>query len=341
MGTMNATAAILAGSLLFGQFVYEPPAEDLGFGFAFKSGHGCRNDEFWRCRSWLGVGFEVQDITHLTGVEALFRTDAGDWGPSPVRIGLYSGGDLPQVLLDSWTFELESGYENPPVWDGVLGIEKELGAGTYFLTFEVDPEYEMYAGIRAGGEGLNMVAMGGEIELEDVTWRQTFGEPIMVRIYGTEENRGIGDYNENGIYDAEDIDLLSQAILAGETSLVYDLDFSGSVNAFDRLEWQRRAGGITAGDANVDGLFDTSDMIRVFQHGKFETDEVALWSDGDWSGNGSFGTDDLILAFQVGRYEQPRLAIAAVPEPCGLILWGLGVLISLGLLQRNRNHDGF
>ncbi|MCA9152365.1 MAG: thioredoxin domain-containing protein [Planctomycetales bacterium] len=60
-----------------------------------------------------------------------------------------------------------------------------------------------------------------------------------------------------------------------------------------------------AGDANFDGVFDSADLVQVFQAGKFETEQAAEWSEGDWDHNGFFNTSDLVAAFQLGRYGQP------------------------------------
>lgn len=61
-----------------------------------------------------------------------------------------------------------------------------------------------------------------------------------------------------------------------------------------------------AGDANRDGVFDTSDLILVFQHGEYE-DNVAnnsTWEEGDWTGDSEFDSSDLIAAFQHGQFEK-------------------------------------
>ena len=62
------------------------------------------------------------------------------------------------------------------------------------------------------------------------------------------------------------------------------------------------------GDSNLDGWFNTADLVQVLQIGKYETDVPATWEEGDWDGNGYFGTSDLVLALQIGRYEVRALA---------------------------------
>ncbi len=72
------------------------------------------------------------------------------------------------------------------------------------------------------------------------------------------------------------------------------------------------AGDVSAavGDADLNGVFDSSDIVRVFQAGKFETGESASFDQGDWNGDGVFDSTDIVVAFQAGRYglEQPLAA---------------------------------
>jgi chitodextrinase len=70
-----------------------------------------------------------------------------------------------------------------------------------------------------------------------------------------------------------------------------------------------------AGDANQDGVFNSSDLVRVFQTGKYETSMPALWSEGDWNGDGYFTTSDLVFAFQRGGYSAAAtIASASTPN---------------------------
>ena len=52
--------------------------------------------------------------------------------------------------------------------------------------------------------------------------------------------------------------------------------------------------------------------MNVFETGKYETPDAAIWSDGDWDGDGRFGSRDLVFAFIDGRFETGAIA---VPEP--------------------------
>jgi len=57
------------------------------------------------------------------------------------------------------------------------------------------------------------------------------------------------------------------------------------------------------GDSNNDGTFDSSDLVKVFQAGKYENDiALATFEEGDWNGDGMFDSSDLVSAFQAGTY---------------------------------------
>ena len=77
------------------------------------------------------------------------------------------------------------------------------------------------------------------------------------------------------------------------------------------------------GDANLDGEFNSGDLVAVFATGEYE-DEIpnnSTWATGDWDGDGEFGSGDFVLAFAAGGYEQgPRERAAVVPEPNGGIV---------------------
>ena len=72
-----------------------------------------------------------------------------------------------------------------------------------------------------------------------------------------------------------------------------------------------------AGDANGDGLFDSRDLVFIFQTNEYE-DGIALnstFEEGDWDGDGDFSTADLVLAFSGGRYETSQNSERALGRP--------------------------
>ena len=140
-----------------------------------------------------------------------------------------------------------------------------------------------------------------------------------------------GDFNNNGLYDAEDIDLLSAAVNEGMNPASFDLTNDGLVNEEDRVEWVTGFANTYFGDADLNGQFDSSDFVTVFVAGKYESAAEAGWAEGDWNGDMQFTSSDFVSAFADGGYEQgPRPAVAAVPEPSSLVL----MLVALGGLYR-------
>jgi hypothetical protein len=129
------------------------------------------------------------------------------------------------------------------------------------------------------------------------------------------------DFDGDADCDAVDIDLLSDAVLAGSIDVIYDLDQSQVVDQFDRTVWvsSPRFKHTWFGDANLDGEFGSADLVAVFQAGEYEDGipSNSGWASGDWNGDKDFTTTDLVVAFQDGGYELgPRaIALSAVPEP--------------------------
>ena len=78
--------------------------------------------------------------------------------------------------------------------------------------------------------------------------------------------------------------------------LVSEPDYDHMVKQIAKAEY---------GDANLDGVFDSTDLVQVFKIGKYEDDaeDNAGWADGDWNGDGDFDSTDLVHVFQHGNYE--------------------------------------
>ena len=89
----------------------------------------------------------------------------------------------------------------------------------------------------------------------------------------------------------------------------------------DRVTWVHGLKRTFFGDANLDGEFNSGDLVDVFTAGEYEDGipDNSGWAKGDWNGNSDFESGDFVTAFTDGGYEQgPRPALAAVPEPNGI-----------------------
>ena len=67
--------------------------------------------------------------------------------------------------------------------------------------------------------------------------------------------------------------------------------------------WNRWLG-TSPGDANLDGVFNSADLVAVFIAGQYEDgrDGNSHWEEGDWNCDGEFDSRDLVAAFQAGGY---------------------------------------
>lgn len=144
-----------------------------------------------------------------------------------------------------------------------------------------------------------------------------------------------GDFDDDQDLDLVDVNLLGEAARSADFSRTFDLNQDSIIDLEDRREWVVLLKGTWFGDANLDGRFDSTDLVQVFQAGQYEDSLPgnATWQTGDWDGDGDFGSNDLVLAFQDGGFEmgprqQPEGEL--VPEPSGL-----GLLALLLLAQRH------
>ena len=115
-----------------------------------------------------------------------------------------------------------------------------------------------------------------------------------------------GDLNDDHSVDADDVDMLFAAIRTGSSDSRHDLDRNKSVNSDDAQFLVSNLIGTVFGDANLDGVFDSSDLIQVFQSGRYEDSgpDDSKWESGDWNGDGRFDSGDIVLAFKTGKYSE-------------------------------------
>lgn len=152
-----------------------------------------------------------------------------------------------------------------------------------------------------------------------------------------------GDFDKSGCLDAADIDLLTGKVRDDPTNAVFDLDKNGRVDQEDRRIWveDKDYKYTYFGDANLDGQFNSGDLVVVFRPGQYEdaVEGNSGWASGDWNGDFEFTSSDLVLAFQRGGYEmgtRPRRAPVGVPEPSGTLFLCCATLIVS--VRRSRPH---
>ena len=136
-----------------------------------------------------------------------------------------------------------------------------------------------------------------------------------------------GDYNDDGLVNAADADEQAVAMMTPNQNLeIFDENADGVIDQADRTIWVHDHAGTWYGDADLNGEFNSSDMVQVFAAGKYETGEDASWAAGDWDGSGFFDSSDMVTAFVDGGYEKgPRPPAVAVPEPTAVLLLLIGL----------------
>lgn len=130
-------------------------------------------------------------------------------------------------------------------------------------------------------------------------------------------NAGVaGDFNADGQLTVLDINDLTTQSAGGTNPAKYDLTGDAAVNNADVQRWVKDLKKSWIGDADLNGEFNSSDLVAVLAAGKYEVDTASVWADGDFNGDGRTNSGDLIAALSDGGYEQgPRAAVSAVPEP--------------------------
>jgi hypothetical protein len=118
----------------------------------------------------------------------------------------------------------------------------------------------------------------------------------------------LGDLNQDGSVNDQDVDRLAQAIAVND--LRFDLTGDGRVDIADHEHLIENILNSVAGDSNLDGVFNSTDLILAFGSGGYESGRIgeARWRSGDWNGDRQFNSRDLVYVFQKGTY------IAAAPS---------------------------
>jgi hypothetical protein len=110
------------------------------------------------------------------------------------------------------------------------------------------------------------------------------------------------DLNGDGRISGADVDRLCDAIHNGDQR--FDFTQDGQVDKLDLEYFVQKLLLSNFGDSNLDKVFDSRDLVTVFQAGLYDDDveQNATWSTGDWNCDGEFDSSDLVIAFQNGGF---------------------------------------
>ena len=126
------------------------------------------------------------------------------------------------------------------------------------------------------------------------------GRRIPTTIWRQDDRVAEGDFNRDGVLDVSDIDLFCAQVGQPADEPQFDLNQDGVVDSIDLERLIYDLMNTRYGDSNLDGVFDSSDLVQVFIVGEYEDDVEgnSTWADGDWNCDGEFDTRDLVFAFQ-------------------------------------------
>jgi hypothetical protein len=198
-----------------------------------------------------------------------------------------------------------------------------------------------------GGEAYTLVSAGTVIgdsflstdfslaELPpELAWDiEIVGSEVLLKVLGGSLS---GDFDNNGLLDVADIDLLGKEIIAGSNDVEFDLNGDEIVDLADQDTWLDDAAiangfaeSYLNGDANLDGAVNAMDLNAL---GINWQQTVDPWSQGDFNADGIVNAADLNL-LAINWQQTIPMAAQAVPEPAALLLWGQ--FLAAGLLVRS------
>ncbi|MCA9169754.1 MAG: hypothetical protein KDB23_18900, partial [Planctomycetales bacterium] len=244
-------------------------------------------------RADLFCGWNVNDAVTLlydpsTGELYLdVALDEGHRGVTTLEItsksGLFTGvaaDGLVSPPFDVFTSEKYFLLKTVGIGDTALGPALPPGLSVDFLQSDLSIDGSYYRGgsLRTGGGG----------------------GPY----FGILECLTSGDLDYNQRLDSGDLDLLASAMQHNDA--MFDLDGDGDADLEDWINWVHEWKYTWIGDADLNGEFNSSDLVSVFSAGTYEDGlpHNSTWLTGDWNGDFEFDTGDLVFAFQDGGYEQ-------------------------------------
>jgi hypothetical protein len=216
--------------------------------------------------------------------------------------------DFRTLVTDSPLQALRLGFDIE-AWQLRRGLGANLGEAAFHVVLEAD-----------SGNGFQQVADLGEFSTGKTLARPATGnlvdgnDPAYSRSFDT------------GPVDVGDVP-------AGATLRARWIGTEGSRNVvfgLDNVSLRFAA----PGDAKIDGLFNSLDLLQVLQNGEYNDVIVgnSTWAEGDWNNDGEFDSLDLVAALQGGGSGQALAVMALVPEPSSALLG----LIALGALLAAR-----
>ncbi len=302
----------------------------------------------------LGIGsnniaFDVGENTYLMGVDSLLNdldafTLSGWFRPRELNqqpIGLWGQRDVIELsfampdTLQLWTagggqvsWQFDPVNELPiEEWFHVAAVGTGSSLALYFNgdrvatggSFAPSGYGSSASAFRVGGDFLHTTGAAFRGTVDEIAfWNTALTEEQLVDHFNQAVGGGEpGDFNSNGRIDVADVNLLLEAIYEGSTDILFDVDGNLVVDEDDLAFWVGDIAITWFGDADLNGEFNSSDLVQVFQRGEYEDGflENSRWDGGDWTGDLEFDSADFVQAFQDGGFELGPMSATPIPEP--------------------------
>jgi hypothetical protein len=194
--------------------------------------------------------------------------------------------------------------------NGGEAVRLEIASGDPIQEFAYDDNWIPITD--GAGHSLSIVDALGSLD----RWNVAAGWRASELVGGSPGTGGpaAGDFNGDGQLNIADVDLFLAGLRAGDAT--FDLTEDDVVDDRDLAFLIEDLLKTSFGDANLDGTFDSSDLVQIFQSAEFEdpTPGNSSWAEGDWDGDGDFLTSDLVLAFQMGNYVANAVPAKTTPR---------------------------
>ncbi len=241
-------------------------------------------------------------------------------------------GDVVDISLqetDTYAFTLAAG--ETIIWETRTPLDQPTGQPANSLNPELaildasgtELASDLDSAADAKNARLQFTSETGGSYLVAITSTSGFGEYFL----GPAGSQGVdGDFDDNGVFDCDDIDALV-AVIAGSTQdPAFDLTGDGQVDAADLDAWLAAGAaqnGFSSpylhGDANLDGSVDVSDF-NIWNANKFTS--TAAWCRGDFSADGFVDVTDFNI-WNTNKFTSSGVALV-VPTVRGACAAGGG-----------------
>lgn len=119
-------------------------------------------------------------------------------------------------------------------------------------------------------------------------------------------DRSTLDLNRDGVLGLADLEQLCRQ--ERDHGFLYDYNNDQQWDDADFWQLVRDVFNTRPGDVNLDGIFDSSDLVKIFELGVYESDQTDLgWAQGDFNCDGRVDSSDLVHAFRFGGFQDADL----------------------------------